>query len=90
MIATLRDIISDDPNLMWEDNSGQRYTAQEILNTWSDDLNREASCVDGAINYLDTDGYVTGAEPVLRECGSTKGAAADWEYEQRQEEEFWG
>src|ERR1019366_3238308 len=53
-------------------NAGTTWDAPNILEQWGDELDREASCTGGAIQYIDNDGYITGAEAVLSEIDTRR------------------
>jgi hypothetical protein len=60
-MTTLREIITADESRLWRDNAGDVWNADTILEQWGDDLDREASCVGGTIQYIGEDGDGAGA-----------------------------
>jgi hypothetical protein len=66
-MTTLRDIITADVGVLWRDNVGAVWDSANILEQWGADLDREAYCTGGVVQYIDEDGYITGAGAVLSE-----------------------
>jgi len=66
-MTTLRDIITEDREAIWEDNSGDQWDCDNLLEQWGDDLDRSASCVDSRVQWIGADGYIQNGEAVLRE-----------------------
>jgi hypothetical protein len=78
VMATLRNIITEDLDAIWRDNAGEEWTAETLLVQWdSDELNREASCVDGQVRFIGADGYIAGAEAVLTEVSTQTAQEAE-------------